>query len=197
VTHQATPHRDGLALCIVLAAVTVIAALLFTGRANASEQSRTFEVLQSFARHHTDQDEPEAERTARLQETADAIDTATRSSSERALLLSLGWHESRWASYVHNDAPRCREGLKGHCDRGLAWSPWQLHATDRTGGVAEAARVALTRIRQAANHCGGTGEERTRRALSLYATGNTCEWSGAAERVVTWRRMVARLGGGQ
>src|SRR5690606_18816635 len=43
-----------------------------------------------------------------------------------AVLTALGWHESRWAAYVHDG--RCSEGPVGaRCDDGRARTAWQLH----------------------------------------------------------------------
>lgn len=108
------------------------------------------------------------------------------------LLISIGWFESRFALHVHQGDCRPNE-----CDRGKAVGPWQVWmkgprrqaatGTDLSATRAaalEAARV-LTRARRA---CGsGLG------SVSLYATGATCHWDGAEERVRFAEAILSRL----
>src|SRR5690606_41390905 len=81
-------------------------------------------------------------------------------------------------------------------DGGQSWSLWQLKYTDRSGGVERAARIAIRRLRGHARRCGYTtlaSDEAVRAAISGYAVGNGCSWSGADERVVTWRAYATRM----
>lgn len=189
------------AVLVLCAAVAVSVAFALAGLAHAQEppeapppESPTLRVLRSTPRHVSDLDEDDDERDARLREIAEAIDAATPRPQERALLLAKGVHESWWASYIHHDLPKCRDGHGGKCDGGKSWSFWQLQNTDRTGGVHGAARIAISRLRYYATLCGGeTLEERVERAFAHFATGNSCEWSGAAERVQTWKSILARM----
>lgn len=188
-------------VAVLLAFQAALVALALSGLARADEPvSPTLRVLLSAPRHVSDLEEDDGQREERLKEIAAAIDTATPHAHERALLLAQGKHESHWAAYIHHDGPRCREGHGGRCDGGQSWSLWQLKYTDRSGGVERAARIAIRRLRGHARRCGYTtlaSDEAVRAAISGYAVGNGCSWSGADERVVTWRSVVARLGGGQ
>lgn len=113
------------------------------------------------------------------------------------LLLAQAHFETRLAAHIHRG--KCRTRL-GECDGGKAASLWQLQhgphlpkerwkrlqgddLSATTLAAYEAARV-LSRGR---NHCGSlTG------AVSLYATGKTCSWKPAEERVAYSRRLSAR-----
>jgi hypothetical protein len=188
------PSRDGLAYLVLLAAVGVVAILFFANRADAAEPSRTLTVLQSFAPHHTDQDESAETRAERLAEIAAAIDAAVSETNYpgskrelQALLLAVGKHESHFSRDV------CSGKRLG--DKGRAFGCWQSHDKDRSGGVAADAQRAALALARAARHCGGTATERVRGALSLYARGNSCSWSGAGERIDTVRAVSRQLGG--
>lgn len=113
------------------------------------------------------------------------------------LLLTQAYFETRLAVHIHEG--KCRVRI-GECDAGRATSLWQLHAgpqlsrglwrklsgTDliaTTGAAFEAAR-ALSRGR---NHC-----RSMEGAVSLYATGKTCSWRPAAQRVDFLTRLSER-----
>lgn len=188
---------------LVLAAIQfALAALALAGLARAQETeavSPTLRILTSAHRHVSDLDEEDGTRAARLKAIASAIDTATPHAHERALLLSVAWHESRFASYVDLDLPQCRDGVEGVCDAGRAWSIYQLHGQDRTGDRYYAADVAIRMLRYHADRCGHPGlttAASVRAGVSGYATGGRlCRWVGAEKRVQTWRRYLARMGG--
>lgn len=188
-------------VAVLLAFQAGLVALALSGLARADEPvSPTLRVLLSVPRHVSDLEEDDGQREERLKEIAAAIDAATPHAHERALLLAKGKHETWWASYIHYDLPRCSEGHGGRCDNGESWSPWQLKYTDRQGGVDRAAKLAIAELRRKARACGFRSLNTTRAvraAISGYAVGNGCSWSGADERVATWREYLARLGGGQ
>jgi hypothetical protein len=107
----------------------------------------TLAMLLALPPHFTDRDEPPDDRKARLTNVAHAIDAATlratcvnqpidckhlgRTRKQLvAALITIGWHESKWARYVQEG--RCLDGPVGsRCDdRGTglprARSPWQI-----------------------------------------------------------------------
>jgi len=174
--------------------IMMLAALL-AAPAIASE-SRTLDALERVPVYSGDTGEPADERRARLGEMAQAIDGATHNRDERAMLIALAIHESNLARYVQLDLGACSDGASLRCDRGKAWSPWQLHGTDRTGGVTVAAQIAVGKLRAARRVCEerhGTRIEPVAAAMSLYGTGATCQWPGVSARVATYRRIVGTL----
>lgn len=113
-------------------------------------------------------------------------------------LISQGWWESRYAQHVHEG--RCRVHI-GECDGGKARSPWQIQTSalvtdvewyDMLGAGEEpteiAARCAARILAVGLKRCGSLEG-----AISSYATGRTCKWSKAADRVRHARRMTEEL----
>lgn len=181
-------------VAILLAFQAALVALALSGLARADEPvSPTLRVLLSVPRHVSDLDEEDGTRAARLKAIASAIDAATPHAHERALLLAVGWHESRWASSVGSG------DVLG--DEGRARGYWQQWGLDESASLDEQASRALMLLRYHARRCGGPGlatVASVRAGVSGYATGGRlCRWSGAEKRVRTWRSVVARLGGGQ
>ncbi len=173
--------------------LALLAALLVATVVRASEPSKTLAALESFPVWEGDRSEPAEARKARLSDMADAIDSATKSREERALLIMKAWHESRFARYVQLDEPRCRDGVDGRCDHGESLGPWQQKGTARNISLEEQASRALKLLRDHMARCKSRGAEPVAGAIALYATGHSCSWSGAGERVATWRRIVGRL----
>src|SRR5690606_28136633 len=105
-------------LAVLLAFQAALVALALAGLARADEPvGPTLRILLSVPRHTSDHAEEDGTRRARLEGIADAIDTATPHAHERALLLAVGWHESRWSSAV---------GAGDHLgDEGRARGYWQ------------------------------------------------------------------------
>lgn len=128
----------------------------------------------------SDAGESAESRAARLAEIAAAIDAAGRTRVERALLIAVGRRESNWARAT------CSGELLG--DHGRAYGCWQSWHPDRTGGIPEQARRAARHLRFGLARCGTP-----RGALSLYATGNRCEWAGVDNRLAYFHRVLARL----
>ena len=155
----------------------------------ATPERSTYGALVRLGSHYTDHGEPESLRDHRRNELANAVDKATKRKSERALLLSVGWFESRFAGYVL--AYKCSDGpgKEKECDKGKASGPWQLHQAPSYDLEADA-RVALDRLRAAKRYC---KQDTWEAALSLYATGKSCTWKGAAERVALMQKIEGWL----
>lgn len=144
--------------------------------------------------HHTDADELPEDRAARLDTVAEAIAQAAEASNypggprqAAALLVAVLVHESWLARSVYYDEAPCREGWEGMCDGGAAWSIWQIHGTDRSGDVHDAAALAIDLLSKKGRACGGSGEVLAAGAVSSYATGSACSWKGTAARMKTFR----------
>lgn len=178
---------ETVALLALLAVQVLLVALALTGLAWGAEgRSATLTVLLEQPPAVSDRQEPAQARRRRLEEVARAIDTATPHLRERALLLAVGWHESRWASSV------CSGDRLG--DEGRAHGCWQSWDPDRSDGVRGQARRAVEHLRRAAGYCRARGTPWALGAVSLYATGRHCRWSGAEARVATWRQHLRRMG---
>ena len=128
--------------------------------------------------------------------------TETEALPLAAALVTQAFWESGLARHVHEG--KCR---KGECDGGRARSPWQFQPVppvfhvsirelwwkykgadqDSTDDAAWAAALILAR---AHDNC-GTWEG----AIAQYATGSRCKWSGTERRMVTFRRVLAKLEG--
>jgi hypothetical protein len=131
------------------------------------------------------------QRQARLDQVAAAIDSAARTRHERALLLSVAWHESRFASSV--------QACRTTGDKGRAVGLWQSWALQCPVSVEQQAREAARHLRSAERYCrrrmaGKWSDERAvSAAVSLYATGKHCVWAGARKRLETYRKFMAAL----
>lgn len=173
-----------LILCLTAA---VLASLALTGLSHAQEGGSAVPALRGMVRSVDDQREPEDAQRARIDATGRAIDHAASTPHGRALLLAVGWHESRFSHLV------CQGHETG--DDGAAWGCWQSWDRDRSGGIEGQAIRARVHLRKAGNWCAARGHERLKGAISLYATGKTCEWPGADERAATYWAMRRRLAG--
>lgn len=112
---------------------------------------------------------------------AQAVERATTDRRIRALVIAVGRFESGgWR-------PDVCDGTKTG-DRGKAFGCWQSWHRDRSGGYDGQAKRAARHLRWALSEC-GTAEG----AVALYATGNSCRWSGAKERAEYAARIEARL----
>jgi hypothetical protein len=165
-----------------------------------------------------DVDEPQAERLERLTTIAKSIDSASAratctgepagcrrvwpgSRKELAVLLLLvANEETRLSKRVHADECRPYE-----CDRGLAKSPWQLHASttlpratwETIGGTdyesTSAAAWGAARMLSANRfRCGQLPGDWVELTLAGYATGLACEWAPAKGRAARFRQLMAR-----
>lgn len=136
--------------------------------------------------------------TPGVRDVAAVVESVTADQRERAMLVALGWHESRLAAYVLEG--RCQDGPKGaRCDAGRARGPWQVHRWCRAAwaapdGSAEALRAgavcALKALRHHGARCAGEARTVLDGAFSGYATGHACAWRGSAARVQTTRRLL-------
>lgn len=114
------------------------------------------------------------------------------------LLLGQAFFETRLALHVH--AGRCRVEI-GECDGGRSISLWQLQSSyhlpverwrtlsgtdlESTRKAAVEAARALARAR---NFCNGSLEG----AIASYATGRSCRWKHAAQRMGFVRKMLSK-----
>ncbi len=176
----------------LLLALSLVLSWALSGLAYGSESaSPTLAILLDAPRHYTDADEPEEERWARLEEIADAIDSATKDRATRSALLTLVRHETHAARYVHFDWAPCREGHKGRCDGGRAFGLIQLHGTTRTESLEWQMKRGASLLRFGLRRCGSW-----RGAFASYATGGSCRWSdreNLERRVRTWRAYMERM----
>jgi hypothetical protein len=113
------------------------------------------------------------------------------------LLLTQAYFETRLAAHIHEG--RCRVSA-GECDGGRATSLWQLHygpqlskehwqklsGTDLSATTL-AAYEAARALSRGYNHCRSLAG-----AISLYATGRTCQWAPAKKRVEFLTRLSER-----
>lgn len=152
-------------------------------------------LLLTFPAHWDDRhtETPEARR-ARVEVVAQAIDEAVRatpwpgSKRELAALLAVTADGESGGLALRIHAGKCRPK---ECDHGRAVSLWQLHASklvpleewERMGGTdLEATTLAaMAAARVYLSHRKACGD--LRGAISLYATGSTCDWSGADDRL--------------
>lgn len=162
--------------------------------------------------------EPETpeERAKRLRVIAEATWAAAQSRPAgytrarwAAVLVSLGWHETRLARYVHVGA--CETGPKGmRCDphprTGVRQSigPWQQQRSacpavwalpeGSDEMIFEAARCASARLQSALRRCQQRAPTPLVGAYSGYR-GASCNWHKAPARERTALQIAARLGG--
>lgn len=145
--------------------------------------------------------ESKHERAIRMRGVARDVTRVSRKERDAAVLLALGWHESRWAQYVGAGCVEIPEGA-ADCDAGLARSYWQVHKWCRPGwrlrrGHAKAPRefanCAIRHWRGALARC------RNKHPAGELAGGFSgyrfapCDWSGGVERAKTYRRMLEAL----
>lgn len=109
-----------------------------------------------------------------------------------AMLVTQGFFESGFAQHLH-------EGVCGphECDGGRAHGLWQVHAggpvpfeawQEMSGTSARStwtsAFYAASLLSKSMKACGTLAG-----AVSMYATGKTCEWAGAAPRIAFMRKL--------
>lgn len=169
---------------------------------DVAEASEPVNPLASLIPHEIDREEHPIARRARLDEVTNEVLLVTEYHKNRwkgdprmlaAIVLAIGQFETRYASL----APVECVG-PGDCDNGKAWHYWQTHTpherrTDGQLGLFVAAQDAVTAVIRGANYCGGEGEKRLLGAISLYATGKSCDWSGARERLALARKLSRKL----
>jgi len=152
---------------------------------------------------HQDAHETPSQREELLAPVALAVVSATEDRTEQAALVSLGWHESRWARYVLEG--RCADGPDGaRCDDGRARSPWQVWAVACPSAhelpeshpvvVERAAVCAVRLLRAAKRRCAGrhpAGDWAG--AFGGYGSGAACLTPRSAERVPTMRTVLSLM----
>ena len=157
--------------------------------------------------------ETSAERSERLLLVATALYSASETrpkgwhrATMAAALLSVAWHESRFAAYVQ--LGRCADGPRGkaECDGGRARSLWQLHRSacsalwEVSDGSEESTRVAaqcaarqLTRSYYWCTRPGSQALTALSGMFAAYAGVSSCVWSGADKRVRDLELFRARV----
>jgi hypothetical protein len=125
-----------------------------------------------------------------------------RGSDLEILLAVVAWHETRLARHVHEN--RCRRWECGaYVRRGEVYfrsrGVWQIEESPLTSAewhrirgadqasTDAAAWAAAKALSHGLRRCGTL-----RGALSLYATGKRCSWSGADARMVTYKKLQKR-----
>lgn len=119
-----------------------------------------------------------------------------------AVILALGWHESRYARYVQ--AGECHRGPVGaRCDDGKARGPWQQHAAacrelwasepGSEDAVKAGARCASRLLNSAMRRCRSRNQDPLAGAYSGYA-GASCIAPWSYRRANTARGFMGRLG---
>lgn len=111
------------------------------------------------------------------------------------MLVNLAWWESRLALHVHQN--RCRV-LIGECDAGRARSIWQLQISrqvelERWSRIAGTSRTATGEAASAAADVLSMAHARCKTltgAISMYATGRSCKWKRAPERLRHYERLM-------
>jgi len=159
-------------------------------------------LLLAYPRHAEDAAEPALARVGRLADHADSIalvslaatcqgpwrDTECRRRwrgspvSLAALLARTAYEETGLSARIHRG--ECRPG---ECDGGAARGPlWERIDASPEGTLAGAWAATLI-YSGAAWYCRDSEDWRAG-AVSAYATGSSCAWSGAPDRVDGWRR---------
>lgn len=164
-------------------------------------------ILLSFAPHTTDAEEPRVEREARLELVASAIASVAKNRREAVMLVTVGWFESRFASYVGEG--RCLDGPSdSRCDvdpetgkpraRGY-WQLWQIACPSMwrsepgsRESVMLGARCAARQLRSAERRCRTRAQTRMSGAFSGYR-GASCTWKGAPRRAAFANRLLRRF----
>jgi hypothetical protein len=169
-------------------------------------------ILVALPPWYQDLDEPRLAREVRLEPVAIEIDRAAHSLRYHepveiaAALLTIGWHESRWARYVGEG--RCMDGPPGaRCDphRGVprARSYWQVHRgtcpaawahePGSHGELKAAARCAAVRWQGAYGRCRRRCEAGPIVGAFAGYKGADCNWRGGVTRAKTFAQMQHRL----
>lgn len=122
-----------------------------------------------------------------------------------AMGLTVAWFESGFAERVQRgtcrpsecDAVRLANGSVFHRARGLhqlhaspmvSYAEWSQAAGDGYGPAVTSAYAAIRVLGFYRKRCGSVEG-----AFAGYATGRSCRWSGAPERLRTYRRVLGRL----
>lgn len=132
--------------------------------------------------HDTIEDLPSSKERTDLIELSAVLDELPR--EDRAVLISIGYHESKF----HDDV--CTGEILG--DAGRAYGCFQSHDPDRSGGVRGQVERAARDVRRARNYCAARGHNEINAVFSLYGTGRTCVHR-MPNRVATYERVLGRL----
>ena len=164
---------------IVIGIGLLISANRCTDVALANEQSRTLQVLNQLPDTPGDRSQ-----------IANTIDKLTDNRYERAMLIAVAWYESN----LHADVESCQTKGDGGKAVGL-WQSWAFKDRETCPTLEEQAAEAIRHLRLTMNACRSKRSVRAtvRGAVSLYATGRTCYWSGATKRIKLWDKIMTRL----
>ncbi len=118
--------------------------------------------------------------------------------SLQVLLVVQAKYETNFAQHIHEG--RCRLHLK-ECDGGRAKGLWQLHAGGTVtkeeweqfeGTSLENTKVAAWAAARVMMRSLGACKGDLEGGFAMYATGNSCTWSGAKERADLYRQLMKR-----
>lgn len=145
--------------------------------------TETQAILLSFKRAKPDQEEPNNQRQERLRLIANAINNSTKVRWQRMLLISVAWHESRFASGVQS----CK--VKG--DNGKAVGLWQSWNAKCDDSLQQWADEAIRHLESSWRYCKATTPaQKVYRGVSLYGTGRTCNHEVARPRLRLWQTLM-------
>jgi hypothetical protein len=180
--HSLPDWKATLLLCLICAAITAIG---WGGVAYGSDESKRkiLAVLEEFPVPKEDWGESPDLRKYRLDEVAGAV-SAIGDPGTRAMVVAIGYHESKWSSDI------CDGRKLG--DRGKAYGCFQAHDPDRSGGISGQVERAARDARRARNYCRSKGYHPVKGGFSLYGTGKVCTHPFPA-RWATYQRIVGRL----
>jgi hypothetical protein len=142
--------------------------------------------------------ESNSERRQRLETVARAVELEVPTRQWRAVVIALLWHESRFARDVHSGArmgDAGRAACLGQLHRlGLPRDEWEALTGVGLPATRRCVRVAYQRLRAAQRWCRARhGDSSIAATLALYGSGRSCRAPWTAERVATYRRVLARI----
>jgi hypothetical protein len=189
-------HRFALAALLLLAAVGLVA-----GVAHGRSFDVVHRALLSIPAAHEDRKVEPAIKAAQMANVSEAIKSVTSNRRERAMLMTIGWHETKFAIRLGEN--RCNPW---ECDGGRARHYWQTHQHGLTDAEWEAlvgtdlettkraARHALRLIRRSYAMCRSLPDP-IRATLYAYGSGRGCVGTTKTldARVAMVKRIEARL----
>jgi hypothetical protein len=182
--------NDFTAILILTAIAMLPTAALLTMSCDAeAANAATAPFLHTLQRHKSDFEENDIERRERLQAIGDEIDKVTEFKWERRLLVAIAWGESRLASGVQDCSILGDQGKAKGLFQSHVWKDDKEKCPTLQEQVAEVKRHMWAAMR----YCKGkTLDDRIYRGLALYATGNSCSYSGSRVRLKIYHGMMAK-----
>ena len=166
--------------------IILAASIMLTLPGSKKPKSGTLRALESLPVSVDDLHESKRARSQRLEMISREIDSVSSDKIMRFLIVALGYHESAFSFKVGNG--------KKTGDGGLAFGYWQSWDKDRSGGVRGQVVRVESHLRRAGNYCKKRGFDRHIGAISLYATGKSCNWKEARRRVFLAQRLQEQYG---